>query len=213
MELAGGGVFHVGAEAGAAACLIHAGGAYHDELLGVAKALGVDGGRAADHADGGELGDLVRDGHEGRDGAEGLGGEGGVEAGDEDAFAVMDEVHGEGDDGGVEELGFVDADDFDFRELGEDGFAEAVYVGYGGGLMGLGGMRGDGGAVVAEVDVRLEAGDALACDACALEAADEFFGFAGEHGADDDFDAAGMGGLHWVMVRDVGVEDGVQIAG
>ena len=51
-------------------------------------------------------------------------------------------------------------------------------------------VAGDGGAVVAEVDVGLVAGDALAGDAGALEAADELFGFAGEHGAGDDFEAA-----------------------
>ena len=74
--------------------------------------------------------------------------------------------------------------------------------------MGLGGVRGDGGAVVAEVDVGLEAGDALAGDAGALEAADELFGFAGEHGADDDFDAAGgvSAGMHSEMVVERGVE-------
>src|SRR5277367_2498687 len=68
-------------------------------------------------------------------------------------------------------------------------------------IMGLGAVAGDGGAVVAEVDVGFEAGDALAGDAGSLEAADEFFGFAGEHGAGDDFDAAGSGAIgHAVMV-------------
>ena len=62
--------------------------------------------------------------------------------------------------------------------------------------MGLGAVAGDGGAVVAEVDVGFEAGDALAGDAGSFEAADELFGFAGEHGAGDDFDAAGGGGGH-----------------
>ncbi len=58
------------------------------------------------------------------------------------------------------------------------------------GVVGLRAVAGDGGAVVAEVDVGFEAGYALAGDAGALEAADELFGFAGEHGADDDFDSA-----------------------
>jgi hypothetical protein len=62
--------------------------------------------------------------------------------------------------------------------------------------VGLGAVGGDGGAVVAEVDVGLVAGDALACDAGALEATDELLGFTGEHGADDYFDSAGGGGGH-----------------
>ena len=49
--------------------------------------------------------------------------------------------------------------------------------------------------MVAEVDVRLEAGDALAGDAGALEAADELFGLAREHRAGDDFEDAGGGWL------------------
>ena len=58
------------------------------------------------------------------------------------------------------------------------------------GLVGLGAVAGYGGAMVAEVDVGLEAGYALAGDAGTLEAADELFGFAGEHGPGDDFEAA-----------------------
>jgi len=60
-------------------------------------------------------------------------------------------------------------------------------------------VAGDGGAVVAEVDVGLVAGDALAGDAGALEAADELFGLAGEHGADDDFDSSRGGHLGMVL--------------
>ena len=66
--------------------------------------------------------------------------------------------------------------------------------------MRVGAVAGDGGAVVAKVDVGLEAGDALAGDAGALEAADELFGFAGEHGAGDHFNSARGGWGHWVMV-------------
>src|SRR5207302_1663649 len=78
----------------------------------------------------------------------------------------------------------------------------AEAVGCGGddrGVMSVGAVAGDGGAVVAEVDVGLEAGYALAGDAGAFEAADEFFGFAGEHGAGDDFNPAGVGRGHWAM--------------
>jgi hypothetical protein len=65
----------------------------------------------------------------------------------------------------------------------------------------VGAVAGDGSAVVAEVDVGLETGYALASDAGALEAADELFGFAGEHGAGDHFDAAWGGAIgHAAMV-------------
>jgi hypothetical protein len=68
-------------------------------------------------------------------------------------------------------------------------------------------VAGDGGAVVAEVDVGLEAGYALAGDAGSLEAADELFGLAGEHWAGDDFDSAGGGAIdHWAMVMGLVVD-------
>ena len=67
-------------------------------------------GCAADHADGGELGDLVGEGHEVGDGAEGLVGEGGVEAGEDDSLAEVDEFEGERDDVVVEELDLVETD-------------------------------------------------------------------------------------------------------
>ena len=112
----------VGVEVGAAAGFVEAGGADYDEFLALAEALGVDGGLAAGHADGGELGDLVGEGHEVGDGAEGLVGEGGVEAGEDDALAEVDEFEGERDDVGVEELDLVEADDVDLVELA--GFGE-----------------------------------------------------------------------------------------
>jgi hypothetical protein len=193
-----------GLEVSAAARFIEAGGAYDDELLGLAEALGVDGGLAADHADGGELGDFVGEGHEDGDGAEGLVGEGGVQAGKDDSLAEVDEFHGEVGDVGVEELDFVEAYYVDFVDAvsGEEVGLEA-FGGWGNYccVMGLGAVAGDGRAVVTEVDVGFEAGHALAGDAGSFEAADEFFGFAGEHGAGDDFDAAGSGAIgHSVMV-------------
>ena len=103
-----------GTEAGTAAGFVEAGGADDDELLRLAEALGMDGGCAADHADGGELGDLVGDGHEVGDWAEGLIGEGGVEAGDDHAFAHLDELESEREDGMVEPLALIEADDVDF---------------------------------------------------------------------------------------------------
>ena len=88
-----------------------AGCADDDELLTLAEALGVNGRGAADHADGGELGNFVGEGHEDRDWAEGLVGEGSVEAGENDTLAEVNELHGEMGDAGVEELYLVDADD------------------------------------------------------------------------------------------------------
>ncbi len=173
-------------EVGSAAGFVEACGAYDYQFPALAEALGVDGGLAADHADRRELGDLIGEGHQVGDGAEGLVGEGGVEAGHEDSFAEGDEFEREWDDVLVEELDLVDADNFDVVELRVEVLAEAVGGGDGGGVVGLRAVAGDGGAVVAEVDVRLVAGDALAGDAGALEAADELLGFAGEHGAGDD---------------------------
>jgi hypothetical protein len=193
-----------GFEVGAAAGFVEAGCTDDYELLALAEPLGVDGGGAADHADGGELGDLVGEGHEVGDGAEGLVGEGGVEAGEDDALAEVNELHGEVGDVVVEELDFVEADDVDFVDavgFEEFGLKAVGCWGYDGGVVGVGAVAGDGGAVVAEVDVGLEAGYALAGDAGALEAADELFGFAGEHGAGDDFDAAWGGAIgHAAMV-------------
>jgi hypothetical protein len=179
-----------GLEVGAAAGFVESGCSDDDKLLALAEALGMDGGLAADHADGGELGDLIGDSHECGYGAEGLGVEGSVEAGHDDTLAEVDEFDAEGDDGFVEELDLVDADDIGGFEEGKESFSEAFDVGYGAGLVSLVAVTGDGGSVVAEVDVGLEAGDALASDTGALEAADELLGFAGEHGACDDFETA-----------------------
>src|ERR1700760_3956404 len=64
------------------------------------------------------------------------------------------------------------------------------------GFVGVRAMAGDRGAMVAEIDVGLVAGDALARDAGALQAADEFFGFAGDPGSYDGFDSAWDGRGH-----------------
>jgi hypothetical protein len=108
-ELLGVVLVGAGVKVGAAAGFVEAGGAYDDQLLALAKALGVNGRLAAYHADSREFSDFVGDGHEVGNGAEGLGGEGGVEACHDDAFPEVDELYGEGDDGFVEELDFVDA--------------------------------------------------------------------------------------------------------
>ena len=129
-----------GVEVCAAAGFVKAGCADYDELLRLAEALGVDGRLAADHADGGELGDLVGESHEVGDGAEGLVGKGGVEASEDDALAEVNELEGEGDDVGVEELRFIEADDVDLVDFvcAEEVFAEAIAGGGDGdGVVGL----------------------------------------------------------------------------
>jgi hypothetical protein len=192
-----------GLEVRAAAGFVETRCADDDEFLALAQALGVDGRGAADHAYGGEFGDFVGEGHEVGDGAEGLVGEGGVEAGEDDALAEMNELHGEMREVVVEELDFVEADDVDFVDavgFEELGFEPVGCWSYDGGVVGVGAVAGDGGAVVAEVDVGFEAGYALAGDAGPLETADELFRFAGKHGAGDDFHAAGDGRGHSEMV-------------
>ena len=79
--------------------------------------------------------------------------------------------------------------------------------------MGVGGVRDDGGAVVTEVDVGFVSDDALASDASPFQAADKLFRFAGEHGAGDKFEAAGMRGSHIAMLLGEGVDfrDGIEV--
>jgi hypothetical protein len=159
----------------AASGFIESSSADDDELLAVAETLSVDGGSSANHANGEELGDFVGQGHKDGDGAEGLVGEGGIEAGEDDALAEVNEFHGEVGDAGVEKLDLVKANDVDVMDAA--GCEELGFEAFGGWcnyrcIMGLGAMTGDGGAVIAEVDVGLEAGDALAGDAGSLKAAD-----------------------------------------
>jgi hypothetical protein len=196
LELFAGVLVEVGGEVGAATGFVEAGGADYDEFLRLSEALGVDGALATDHADRGELGDLVGERHERGDGAERLVGEGGVEAGYQDTLAEGDKFERERDDVRGEELDLVDADDFDFGELREEFVAELFDRRDDRGVVGLRVVGRDGGAVVAEVDVGLIAGHALAGDAGALEAADQLFGLAGKHGAGDDFEDSGSGGVH-----------------
>ena len=183
----------MGGEVGAAAGFIQTGGADDDQLLTRSKALGVDGALAADHADGGELGDLVGEGHKVGDGAEGFVGKGGVEAGEQDTLAERDELKRERDDGGVKELGFVDANDVDLLELRSELGAEVFDGRDNRGVVGLRAVAGDGGAVIAEIDVGFITSHALFGDTSTLEAADELLTLARKHGAGDDFEDSGRG--------------------
>ena len=177
-ELLGGELFHKGMKVGAAAGLVHSGRADDHEFLALAQPLGVDRCLSADHADGGELGDLVGDGHEVGDGTKGLAGKGGVEAGHQDTLAKANELDGQRKDRGVKELYFVDTDYVDPVELRVEFLTEPLDGGDGDCFVGLRAVGGDGAAMVAEVYVGLVTGHALASDACPLQAADQLFGFA-----------------------------------
>ena len=128
---------------GSAASFVETGGAYDDELLGLAETLSVDGGLPADHADSGELGDLVGERHELGNGAKRLVGEGGVEASHEDPFAQGDEFEGKRKDGRGKKLDLVDADDFDLVQLREEVRAEVFDGGYDAGVVCLGTVGSD----------------------------------------------------------------------
>ncbi len=153
----------------------------------VHEALGEVGGFAADDADGLEFVDLIGLGEEERHGAERFPTEVHIQPGDEDAHATLGELVGDLGDFLIEELGFVNTDDGGVAlQVGEDvagaingqGFKDVTIVG---------GNFFDG---VAVVNDGFEDLDFLASDGGAAQAADEFVGFAAEHGADDDFDGA-----------------------
>jgi hypothetical protein len=186
-------------EVGAAAGFVETGGSDDDQLLALAQTLGVDGGLAADHTDGRQLCDLIGESHQIGDRAEGLVCEGGIEACEEDTLAKMDELEGEWSDLPIEELNFVDSDDVDLVNLSgsEEILAQPVAAGRDGrGIVRLRGVAGDRGAVIAQIDIGLVAGDALAGDAGPLEAADEFFRFSGEHGTGNDLKSSGWWTFH-----------------
>jgi hypothetical protein len=74
-------------------------------------------------------------------------------------------------------------------------------VGDGACLVGLLAVRGDGSAMVAEVDVGFVADDLLPRDMRTLEAADELLGFSGKHRSCNDFKAARVEGIHAAIVN------------
>ena len=107
----------VGAEAGAAAGLIYASGPDDYQLAAVAQTLRVDSRRAANDAHRRQLRDVVGNRHQRRNRTKRLPGEGGVEPGDQDALAHVDQLAGQMHDRCIEELAFVDADDFNVLKL------------------------------------------------------------------------------------------------
>ena len=165
--------------------------------------MGEGGERAALDADGVDLLDVLRHGHQARHRAEGLAEIVHVEACHDDAHAAVGEGLADFDERAVEELGLVHAHDLD---LGADlEHVGGVLDGGGGELMEIVGDYFHVGISV--VYGRLEEGDLLVGELGAAEPADEFFGLAGEHGAADDLDAAGFSmilGKHclnlWLLV-------------
>jgi len=67
--------------------------------------------------------------------------------------------------------------------------------------------------MVAQVDVGLKARDPLASDARALQAPDELFALAGEHGTGNDFDAADFGAARSCWDHGANAFAGLEIGG
>ena len=124
----------------------------------------------------------------------------GVEAGDQDGFALFEGVDEEGDDGGGEELAFVDADDLGLGEMGFEGVdvvreeIEGVAEEAGAGLdlfgAGVGGWaEANGGDLLFLKDVQMS---------------DELEGFAARHGAGKEREGTFLGeryGKHETRIK------------
>ena len=138
-------------------------------------------------ADGVNLGDVVGDGTEGGHGTEGDASEVHVEAGDDDTDATVGQLVADVGQSGVQELGFVDADNVDVAAEQEDAGRR------------VDGRRKDVVLVVtddilfrvSDVDGRFEDFYFLTGKFGTAQSPYEFFGLTREHGAADDFDAAG----------------------
>src|SRR4029077_3900098 len=157
--------------------------------LAVDEALVAAGRTAAGHADGLELVDDLGDREERGHGAERQAAEIHVDAGQHDAHTLIRERVRDGDDAIVQELHFVDRDDFGARTNRAHHRLGGVH------RLGL-----DRAAVVsadrvearvARVEVGLEDLDVFPGDHRAPHPAHELLAFAGEHHAGDDFDPAG----------------------
>src|ERR1051326_2162290 len=154
------------------------------------EALRVVGGSAADHADRERLGDVLGDREQLRHRLERLAEIILVQTGDDDALALIREHRGDGGQLGIEELPFVDADDFGIRLHFLEQLARA------GDVFRLdlhGAVRGDVIDAVAVVDARLEDLDLALGDLRAAQPADQLLALAAEHAAGDHFDPAGAG--------------------
>lgn len=177
-------------EACTAARFIETGRTNYQKLLVASQPLRVDGRRAAEHAYSGELDYLIGNCHQRWYGHKRVARECGIESGEHDALAGMDELHREANERIIEELRLIDADDINGLKDGEERVAQSLYVAHGPRIEGLCAVRSDGFGLVAEIHLRLEARDAQSGDLCALQAANQLFALAGEHGSGNDFEAS-----------------------
>src|SRR6266545_1238878 len=142
---------------------------------------------AAHHADRQRLGDVFGDRQQLRHRLEGLPEIILVEAGDDDALALVGDRIDHHGQLGVEELPFVDAYDLG---VGLDELEQLARAFHRDRRNPHVAVRDDVVTVVAGVDPRLENLDLLPRDLGAAEAADQLLALAAEHAADDDFDPA-----------------------
>ena len=143
------------------------------------QALGAAGFCATDDADGVQLVYPFCQGQEQRHGAKGFATEVLIQTRADDAASLAGEGRADICHCPVEELDFVNGDDF--RLAGEvlqdfDGIADGDGI-----FAGNAAVRGDTLETVAVVDERLEDLDFAAGDLGAADAAEKFFGFAAEH--------------------------------
>jgi hypothetical protein len=177
----------IGFEATAAASFVGAHRTDDNEFFAFNQALGVNGGVAATHAYGQQLGDFFGDGQKARHGFEGAAAVIGVQSGDDDALAEIGELGANIHNFIAEELRFVNADDFRARrELLHD------FRGFEDGVRGnaQAGMRDDLVGGVAFINGGLEDLHALARNLCTAQPANKLFALAGKHRTDNDFDPA-----------------------
>ena len=155
-----------------------------DLCVSVYEALRAVCGVAANHADGEHFLDVFRTGEKLWHWTEGASQIVKIQACTDDPLAVVREVVHHLDQFVVEKLGLVDPDNhgvfYEGRNLSRSGDLEGPEA--------LAGVRADGVFRVTNVNGRFNDGNRLLGVLGATDAADEFFGLAAEHAADDDFD-------------------------
>ena len=165
------------------------------------------GGPSGAGADGVQFGDVLRVGQQEGHGAKGAAEVVEVQSGDDDPNARIGQPVADVHDGRVEELDFIDADDGGGLRRAKHGRLELVGGGHCDGLLTTGIVAHHIGGVVAVVLDGLEQEHVLLGKDGAADAAEQFFGLAGEHGARDDLEGAadGMGWVPFVCRHDVSI--------
>lgn len=158
-----------------------------------------------------QLGDVFGHGHQCRHGTEGLSAKVHVQPGDDHAVPAHGELLAGGGEAGIEELRFVDAYDL---HLGAD-IQDRATVFHGPGGEGAGIVADDFIDAVARIPGGFEDLDRLPGDLGAPEAADQFLGLAGKHGAADHLEPAATRGRENGFVKHAGakITKGLPIAG